>query len=153
MASNLSYKQMLEIIYQAIIYARKNNKLTHLSTDEYKLCLQGIWPKTKCLFSGYAPAKKTGYTQCRYNTIKYYLHRVAALVQYENSINKEPLPENWEGSHWFCHNPICFNPAHLWPEDGNINKSRLCCKLYSKVQDYKCPHNPTCQSCKPLLQQ
>ncbi len=138
--------QLAELLKQAVKACREKHMLTH---ELYATLIKLEFPKDQCVLSPYVPSKGPGsYSQVRYLKEKYYLHRAAALHAYDTSGGKvEDLPVNWEGSHWYCHNAECFNVHHLWPEDGEVNKSRLCCKLHANLVGYKCPHKPACHGC------
>ncbi len=76
-----------------------------------------------CIQTNFAATRKKGYVQIRFRQRKYYVHIVSAMRRY----SRAPLATD-EVSH-LCHNAHCVNAEHLVMEDGDTNKSRLCCKL------------------------
>jgi len=117
-----------------------------VTQQQYEKARQGSFSTATCIMSAYAAKKgaNSGYTQVRYKTKKYDLHRLAcALRSFRDGSSDE------EASH-LCPDGLqtdrrgCFNPAHLYWELGQINKSRLCCQLFHNTTGYKCPHNIPC---------
>lgn len=116
--------------------------------------LDAVWKATQvhrreanehgCVHSNYAPAKARGYAQVRFKGKKYYVHIVAAMFRCKRA------PRQGEEASHLCHDPQCVNPQHLFLEDGLVNKSRLCCKLFASKDGYRCPHEPVCFGCKPV---
>jgi len=101
-------------------------------------------PITGCQEAKFAPSKAKGYTQVRINGSKYYVHIVSAMYKWKRAPKADE-----EASH-LCHNPACVNPDHLVLENGEVNKSRGCCKLFGAKPGYRCPHTPACPECVPL---
>jgi hypothetical protein len=98
-----------------------------------------------CVETDIAKVKENrGYVQLRIRKSKFYVHILAALYR-----AKRPILQGEEASH-LCNNDKCVNPDHLVLEDGLVNKSRLCCKLFGQKQGYLCPHQPTCPGCNSL---
>lgn len=95
-----------------------------------------------CIETCFAPPKgikSQGHAQVRFKRVKYYCHILATMIQ----LNRAPAAEE-EASH-LCSNGKCVNPAHMTFEDGLLNKSRICCRLFlGKHPNYICPHNPYC---------
>lgn len=70
---------------------------------------------------------------------KYYCHVIMLQAR-----EQCPLMEDPQASHR-CNNPWCANADHLCWESGEVNRSRICCRLFKGVvDDYICPHEPTC---------
>jgi hypothetical protein len=152
----LSKKEIVEAFDQALYYGLKKGTI---SQDVYNACKKRQFPTMQCIISAYAPAKRKrndgkGYTQIRYKSVKYYCHRIAAIIAGFNLDSEE------EASHC-C--PLvsaddlgdkrCFNPAHMGAESGLLNKSRLCCILHGTETGYKCPHkNPPCWGIENLYE-
>lgn len=84
--------------------------------------------------------------------IKIGIHQLAAFI----STGRRPAPGE-TASHWYCDNKICCNPRHLCWEDHAYNTTRFCCKTFGTKSSeqytvgYKCPHEPTCRGCVPLM--
>ena len=57
-----------------------------------------------------------------------------------------------QASHWKCDNDMCINPAHMIWETSTANCTRFCCRTYSHIQSYLCPHVPTCPGCKSCFE-
>jgi len=111
-------------------------------------CLEAIQEKSGegadgCVTTSFAHTGG-GYSQIRFQKVKYGVHRVAAMKKMGR-----PPKKGEEASH-LCHNRHCCNPEHLFFEDGEVNKSRLCCKLYGTMDGFKCPHLPVCFGCSSL---
>ncbi len=142
--------QLAALLKQAVKACEGKHKL---NVELYASLQKLDFPQGQCILSPYVASKGIGtYLQVRFMATKYYLHRAAALYAYITSGRSvEDLPANWEGSHWYCHNAECFNIHHLWPEDGDVNKTRLCCKEYGNLPGYKCPHKPVCRGCTSLF--
>jgi len=151
----LSNTDIDNAILQALKFSRQQGKLQHMNQEEYNNSLKKQYPKDKCIISAYVASKGEGkYTQIRYRKTKYYLHRIAALQAVQsnppNNTHSSGFPVHWEASHWYCHNAACFNPEHVCIEASDINKSRMCCKLFGSTEGYKCPHKPICKGCTGL---
>ena len=93
----------------------------------------------RCLTTNFARGKDKDYQQVRFKLKKYYCHIIACMK------NSKRAPSAGEEASHICHNPTCVEPTHLVFEDGDVNKSRGCCKLYGDLHGYKCPHNPVCK--------
>jgi len=93
-----------------------------------------------CREHGFAATKTSDkYAQVRIEGTKYYCHIVACMV----NCGVAPAP-GLEASHR-CGNPRCVTPGHLVFEDGDTNKTRLCCHKYlGRHPTYLCPHSPQC---------
>jgi len=99
----------------------------------------------ECQMTDFAPCKKNSkYTQVRYKKVKYYCHIIGGMMTYKRA------PKHDEEASHLCHNSGCVAPKHIVFETGDVNKSRLCCKLYGQLEGYKCPHKPTCFFCTAL---
>ena len=99
--------------------------------------------KFGCDISNYAPVKvKSGersYSQVRFKSIKYHCHIIACMI------NRDCRPpSNGEEASHLCHTVNCVRPEHLTFESGDVNKSRLCCRLFGHLPTYRCPHTPSC---------
>lgn len=70
------------------------------------------------------------------------IHSLAAWVH----TGRKPQPKE-HASHWYCDTPKCANPAHVLWETWDLNITRFCCKRFKEVQNYRCPHVPTCVGC------
>lgn len=107
-----------------------------------QICDHGTKPGqiSSCKEHTYVTTKASNkYAQVRFEGWKYYVHIIACMVGCEVA----PLP-GLEASHR-CGNPRCITPEHLVFEDGDTNKSRLCCHKYLGVHPrYVCPHEPCC---------
>ena len=120
-----------------------------LSLEDAKLAvvkMSGHLTRTQggdCRFIDYERGER-GYAQQRFRGVKYYCHILSAMAH----LGRAPA-EGEEVSH-LCHNPACVEPMHLVYEDGMVNKSRLCCKLFAATRGYKCPHQPTCFGCQAV---
>jgi len=140
---DLTLKQVVEAFKQAIHHSFGSQQITE---ELYNMALAGIFFKEDCIYSGYNPKKKNGYTQVSYHGRKYDLHRLSCSLRFG-----KPLID-MEASH-LCPNQIvnncrgCFNPLHLCWEDGFTNKTRSCCQKYASTIGYKCPHIIPCLCC------
>jgi len=96
--------------------------------------------QTVCQHHTYAGTKRSKkYAQIRFEGVKYYCHIIACMVQ----CGRAPQPDE-EASHR-CGDPRCVLAAHLVFEDGETNKTRLCCHKYLlRHPGYICPHSPDC---------
>lgn len=139
---DLERSEAFKAFQQALAHSFKHGKV---SKEIFLLAQKGSFSPTACIMSAYAAKKgaDSGYTQVRYRTKKYDLHRIAC------ALHCGPGKIADEASH-LCPDQLsvdrrgCFNPAHLCWEDGLTNKSRLCCLLYQDTVSYFCPHKPPC---------
>jgi len=92
----------------------------------------------------------SGRPQISYRGTKYYISVLLALNNMRKRYPDYKLVPGFEGSHWKCNNPPCVNEKHLVLEMEDVNKSRLCCKIYGKFKNYRCPHLPVCPGCDPI---
>lgn len=60
------------------------------------------------------------------------MHQLAAIAT-GNRERLEWCGRNWHSSH-LCHNGKCFNPEHIWIEEGWINKWRNTCQGQKQVR-------------------
>jgi len=92
-----------------------------------------------CIQTNYVCEK--GRPQQRVHGRKYYC-TVLSRLHYERKNNpKFTIKNGYDTSHFYCHNQQCINPEHLCFEDHNVNKSRLCCRIYgTTLPGYQCPH-------------
>ena len=98
-----------------------------------------------CTTSDYVKDDRKKYQQVRFNNTKYYVHIIAAMIQE----GRAPAPGE-EASH-LCHFGDCVTPDHLCFENGEINKTRSCCKMFCHVDGYVCPHVPSCLGARALM--
>jgi hypothetical protein len=110
--------------------------------EVWRQVMPHIFPhkNSKCKVADYSRHKHKKYCQVRFKKRKYYVHVLAAMK------GTGERPQGREASHR-CSVGECVNPAHLCFENGDINKSRICCFLFlNKEKNYTCPHQPTCIS-------
>jgi hypothetical protein len=111
-------------------------------------CRMGPDDTRGCQEHGFATTKTSDkYAQVRIEGTKYYCHIVSCMV------NCGAAPEPGQEASHRCGNPRCIVPSHLVFEDGDTNKTRLCCHRYlGHHSTYICPHSPACivsdPSCK-----
>lgn len=92
-----------------------------------------------CKVTTYASSK--GRPQVRIKGIKYYATIVVRLHHERKEDPNYELHAGHDASHFICHNDACVNPEHICFEDHNVNKSRLCCRIYgTTLPGYQCPH-------------
>jgi len=70
---------------------------------------------------------------------KYYIEVIAAM----KSTGRAPR-RGEEASHFFCNNQKCINPDHITFENGDMNKSRIYCKVFKDHPSHICLHEPQC---------
>jgi hypothetical protein len=99
---------------------------------------------TPCIFTDYA-TNESGRPQVRYMGRKYYLALVIALYNRRNQYDDYEIVTGFEASH-LCNEPSCVNTEHIVLEHSDVNKSRICCRLYSHLKNYWCPHIPRCNN-------
>jgi hypothetical protein len=141
--NELSVEGIRAAMHQVLDHAVKEQTVTEGVAHQFK---RNEFPPGQCIKSAYVASKRTTeYTQVRYKTTKYYVHRIA----YRYGNNGALILADAQVSH-LCHEPRCFNPKHLTQELGNLNRERACCRRAAdEFQDYRCPHLPTCPDVLP----
>jgi len=135
--ANLGMRQALE----------KSNKEGTITQAEYERYINGDFDRDKCVVSGYKPNKAApnNYTQVRVEKLKYYCHRIAVVWLLQHDV-----PMDIQVSH-SCNNPPCYNPLHMIVTDSDdVNRSRMCCRLFKHLVNYRCPHQPSCNGVLPV---
>lgn len=94
-----------------------------------------------CWVSTLAAPKPGKPSQVRFRGIKYYTHFIACMYRMQR------VPAEGEEASHLCNNAVCMNPEHLWFESGDINKSRIYCRLFRHHENFKCLHEPRCLGC------
>jgi len=133
---------------------QKYNKLSNVELNE-------IWKQVKnhivtnndhnhpnCIVTNYVPSNNRR-PQIRYKGEKYYISIVLCLRKNRKIDLNYSIKVGHECSH-LCHNTSCINEHCLTFENGEINKSRSCCKIFKDVNGYYCPHDPICPGCSGI---
>jgi hypothetical protein len=130
-----------------------DNNLTKTSALYKADLIKRIWPK-KCVFTSLMSSSTTTRRGKRFRSYprkaiigtkdKVGINRLAAWI----STGERPL-KDVQASHYICDNEECINPGHLTWEDWKSNTTRLCCKTYKHLPNYKCPHKPICPGANP----
>jgi hypothetical protein len=119
-----------QALKQAAASTNFRDRNPHLTELEVRTIIaDGVFPIGKPVFSPYRPAKQgSNYSQVRYEGVKYYLHRVAAIARYGM-----PPDGAMEASHRIIslNRDITgdFNPNNICWETGEENRARLACKI------------------------
>jgi len=127
------YEMSEDIILRVRQHIPLASQLLLLSSDDPSRCVTTDLVGTR---------SNNGYPQIRINNVKYKVHRAIALRRYYSQNNCLPN-SGLEASH-LCSNSSCVREFHLIIEDGDVNKSRICCRLYNHTPNYFCPHSPVC---------
>jgi hypothetical protein len=105
---------------------------------------------SKCLHSR-LKLNGRGHVQIKYKGIKYLAHRIMGCAK---SAPFKYIPYDKltkiDASH-LCGNRQCINPDHIHFENCLINQTRDCCHMFGQKEGYKCPHEPICIGCQPIL--
>jgi len=130
--------------------------------DLTRIDLDAIWEQVKkhiipnddpdhptCILTNYAPSNN-GRPQVRYRGKKYYISIVLCLRRHRQIDPNYNIEVGCECSH-LCHHPPCINAESLTFDNGDVNKTRSCCKMFGHVEGYFCPHNPICPGCTGII--
>lgn len=99
-----------------------------------------------CLESKYNISQK--YPSIKHEKRQWKCSIIVRLFKERKIKKKYKISSKKEASH-LCHNTKCVRKDHIIFESGEINKSRLCCKLFFAKNNYRCPHKPLCFKTKP----
>lgn len=128
--NNLTWDELADAIRR--IYKKRRNAYPNLNQ-------RGEWD---CMETSFSYDKRP---QIRVGGRKLYCAVLVCLHKYRMEEPFYNIPQEFEASHFWCHNQHCVNADHLCFEDGITNKSRLYCKTFRTNPHHACLHYPECK--------